>query len=352
MAGLALLGGTVLLLPILGGLYVVETLSVIAQVISFRGFGRRVLRMAPDPPSLRGGRLARVHGDRAPVAVRRRVRGARPRPLLRQLHQHPRGPRVIAASGSRVLVVGLGVTGDAVAALGLQPRPRGHRRRRPTRDRPARAARGRRRAGDRGRGPADRVRRRRAPPRGRPRGAQPGRPRGAPDPPGRAARRGDPAVRGRPRRRAAGGGRPHAGRDHRHQRQDHGDRADPRDVPGVGDRRRGRGQHRRAAARRGAARRRPPGGGRGVVVPARAHDGRVPAPRRGAAATSPTTTSTGTGPSRPTRGRRRASSRPRDPTTCSSTTPTTRSSPRSPRRLPVGPSRSPSLPVRPRGTGS
>jgi len=35
------------LLPILGGLYVVETMSVIAQVISFRGFGRRVLRMAP-----------------------------------------------------------------------------------------------------------------------------------------------------------------------------------------------------------------------------------------------------------------------------------------------------------------
>lgn len=47
MAGLALLSETVLLLPILGGLYVIETLSVIAQVISFRGFGRRVLRMAP-----------------------------------------------------------------------------------------------------------------------------------------------------------------------------------------------------------------------------------------------------------------------------------------------------------------
>ncbi len=47
MAGLALLSNVVLLLPILGGLYVVETLSVIAQVISFRGFGRRVLRMAP-----------------------------------------------------------------------------------------------------------------------------------------------------------------------------------------------------------------------------------------------------------------------------------------------------------------
>jgi phospho-N-acetylmuramoyl-pentapeptide-transferase len=47
MAGLALLNHTLLLLPILGGLYVVETCSVIAQVISFRGFGRRVLRMAP-----------------------------------------------------------------------------------------------------------------------------------------------------------------------------------------------------------------------------------------------------------------------------------------------------------------
>lgn len=47
MAGLALLTNTHLLLPILGGLYVVETLSVIAQVVAFRGFGRRVLRMAP-----------------------------------------------------------------------------------------------------------------------------------------------------------------------------------------------------------------------------------------------------------------------------------------------------------------
>jgi len=47
MAGLALLSNTVLLLPILGGLYVIETMSVIAQVISFRVFHRRVLRMAP-----------------------------------------------------------------------------------------------------------------------------------------------------------------------------------------------------------------------------------------------------------------------------------------------------------------
>ena len=47
MAGLALLTNTQLLLPILAGLCLVETLSVIAQVISFRGFGRRILRMSP-----------------------------------------------------------------------------------------------------------------------------------------------------------------------------------------------------------------------------------------------------------------------------------------------------------------
>jgi phospho-N-acetylmuramoyl-pentapeptide-transferase len=47
MAGLALMTNTHLLLPIIGGLYVFETLSVIAQVISFRVFHRRVLRMAP-----------------------------------------------------------------------------------------------------------------------------------------------------------------------------------------------------------------------------------------------------------------------------------------------------------------
>jgi phospho-N-acetylmuramoyl-pentapeptide-transferase len=47
LAALCLLMNLDLLLPILGGLFVIETLSVIAQVISFRAFGRRVLRMAP-----------------------------------------------------------------------------------------------------------------------------------------------------------------------------------------------------------------------------------------------------------------------------------------------------------------
>jgi len=47
MAALALIANTQLLLVVLGGLYVIETLSVILQVFTFRVFGRRVFRMAP-----------------------------------------------------------------------------------------------------------------------------------------------------------------------------------------------------------------------------------------------------------------------------------------------------------------
>jgi phospho-N-acetylmuramoyl-pentapeptide-transferase len=47
LAGLAITTRTELLLLILGGLFVIETLSVIVQVASFRGFGRRVFNMAP-----------------------------------------------------------------------------------------------------------------------------------------------------------------------------------------------------------------------------------------------------------------------------------------------------------------
>ena len=48
LAGLALTLNTALLLPIVGALFAIETLSVILQVVSFRGFGgRRIFRMAP-----------------------------------------------------------------------------------------------------------------------------------------------------------------------------------------------------------------------------------------------------------------------------------------------------------------
>lgn len=47
LAALALMENVHLLLPVVGGLFVIETLSVIIQVISFRFFKRRVFRMAP-----------------------------------------------------------------------------------------------------------------------------------------------------------------------------------------------------------------------------------------------------------------------------------------------------------------
>jgi len=47
LAALALLTKTELLLIVLGGLYVMVTASVIAQVISYRVFGRRIFKMAP-----------------------------------------------------------------------------------------------------------------------------------------------------------------------------------------------------------------------------------------------------------------------------------------------------------------
>jgi phospho-N-acetylmuramoyl-pentapeptide-transferase len=47
VACLALSLNVALLLPIIGGLFVIETLSVVAQVVSFKMFHRRIFRMAP-----------------------------------------------------------------------------------------------------------------------------------------------------------------------------------------------------------------------------------------------------------------------------------------------------------------
>ena len=47
VAGLAIVTRTELLLVVLGGLFVVDTLSVVIQVAVFRTTGRRVFRMAP-----------------------------------------------------------------------------------------------------------------------------------------------------------------------------------------------------------------------------------------------------------------------------------------------------------------
>jgi phospho-N-acetylmuramoyl-pentapeptide-transferase len=47
LAALALLSSTQLLLVVLGGIFVIETLSVMIQVASFRLTGNRVFRMTP-----------------------------------------------------------------------------------------------------------------------------------------------------------------------------------------------------------------------------------------------------------------------------------------------------------------
>jgi phospho-N-acetylmuramoyl-pentapeptide-transferase len=47
MGSLAVVTQTQLLLVVLGGLFVIETTSVMVQVVAFRGFGRRVFRMTP-----------------------------------------------------------------------------------------------------------------------------------------------------------------------------------------------------------------------------------------------------------------------------------------------------------------
>ena len=47
LAGVAVLSQSVLLLPLVGGVFVAEVLSVVIQVASFQLFGRRVFRMTP-----------------------------------------------------------------------------------------------------------------------------------------------------------------------------------------------------------------------------------------------------------------------------------------------------------------
>jgi phospho-N-acetylmuramoyl-pentapeptide-transferase len=47
LAAMSVVTGTQLLLVVLGGLFVLETVSVIVQVAVFRTTGRRVFRMAP-----------------------------------------------------------------------------------------------------------------------------------------------------------------------------------------------------------------------------------------------------------------------------------------------------------------
>ncbi len=50
---------------LMGGIFVLETASVILQVASFKLTGKRIFRMAPHPPSLRAQGLGRAEDHRA-----------------------------------------------------------------------------------------------------------------------------------------------------------------------------------------------------------------------------------------------------------------------------------------------
>ena len=82
---LALLENVDLLLPLIGGLYVIETLSVIAQVASYRLFGRRIFKMAPVHHHFELARLARDHGDCPVLDPGRAVHGRVPGGVLCRL---------------------------------------------------------------------------------------------------------------------------------------------------------------------------------------------------------------------------------------------------------------------------
>ncbi len=87
--------------------------SVMAQVISFRGFGRRILRMSPIHHHFEILGLARVDDPRAVLDPRRPGDGARPRLLLRRLHPDP-GRHRVSAGERASWWSGCAATGDAV----------------------------------------------------------------------------------------------------------------------------------------------------------------------------------------------------------------------------------------------
>ena len=109
MGGLALFTQTILLLPILGGHLRDRDAERDRPGHLVPGVPPPGAAHGARPPPLRGRRLAGVHGDRSVLADQRALRRGRARTLLRRLHQHPGGDRLM-----RLLVVGLAGTGAAV----------------------------------------------------------------------------------------------------------------------------------------------------------------------------------------------------------------------------------------------
>ena len=62
---MAVMTKTEVLLIVIGGIFVIEALSVLIQVFAFQRFRRRVFLMAPDPPPLRADGLVGDEDHRA-----------------------------------------------------------------------------------------------------------------------------------------------------------------------------------------------------------------------------------------------------------------------------------------------
>ncbi len=111
LAALALVTSTQLLLPIIGALYVVETLSVVIQVTGYKLTRQTDVPHGADPLPLRTGRLARNPRHHPAVDRRGDVYRTGAGHLLRHVH-HERRHRLM-----RYLVAGLGRTGASVVRM-------------------------------------------------------------------------------------------------------------------------------------------------------------------------------------------------------------------------------------------
>ncbi len=120
LAGGAIVIGAQLLLPLIGGVFAAEALSVIMQVASFKTHQTADLSNEPTPPSLRARRLAGNHASR-------RAFGWHPPPCrgsasaLAARTMNPPIKSGLFDRNERVLVIGLGRSGRASIAV-LQPR--------------------------------------------------------------------------------------------------------------------------------------------------------------------------------------------------------------------------------------
>ena len=110
---------TQLLLVVLGGLFVIETTSVIVQVIAFRGFGRRVFRMSPIHHHFELAGWPEFTVIVRFWIVDRAVRRGRDRVCSTRTSSPRRtGARVrVRSTASAVVVVGAGVAGSAAARV-------------------------------------------------------------------------------------------------------------------------------------------------------------------------------------------------------------------------------------------